>query len=130
MCQANGPAECDHLPGRSLGTPEGRWPIAVGIGLSGMLFFAVANTQGRLNRIFVDFGYDDLPAITNIARSQFFLGICGALFAWTIVEEVLLKSAAAKGWCRLVAGMAAVFLGGLYVFGMFRPLIVLVQKLS
>lgn len=102
--------------------------FAVAVVFSGALFFAVLSTQGGLDKIFSDFGCRELPAITNLVRSGLFVWLAGTMFGLTIIKELLLKNTAMRAACNSVAIIAAMVLGALYVFGMFVPLITLIEK--
>ena len=104
--------------------------ISGAIVLSGALFVVVLSTQGRLDGIYANLGWRELPLVTNLVRSRSFVWLAGILLGLTIIQGLLLKNKFMRAACNTVAGIAAFVLGALYVFGMFRPLIILVEKVS
>jgi uncharacterized membrane protein YdcZ (DUF606 family) len=130
MTMTNEPAEHDPQPETASRLTFRGGSLAGAIVFSAGLFVGVLSTRGGFDKMFADFGYRELPAITNIARSELFVWLVGTLFGLTIIKELLLKNRNMRAVCNTVAVIAALVLGAFYVFGMFRPLIVLIEKVS
>lgn len=97
--------------------------------LTGGLAASVAKTQTSFSKIFRDFGVE-LPALTVLVQSPWFLGVLTVLFATTALKELLVKDAPTKAIWNGLAILSALVLGGLYLVGVFGPLICLIDKLS
>jgi hypothetical protein len=102
----------------------------VALVFSAGLFAGVLFSRGKFGEVFADFGYRELPATTNIARSLPFLLLAGTLLGVAIAKEWLLKDGALRSVWNDVTIIVALVLGGLYVIGMFIPLTTLAVKVS
>jgi len=99
---------------------------ATSLFLTGALFVGVIITQGRFNRIFVDFG-TRMGSLTDFVRSPSFAWLAGTLFVVTIAAEFGLKRRKWKATFSMIAILVALLLITVYVVGMFLPLIILVH---
>jgi hypothetical protein len=79
--------------------------------------------------MFVEFEAER-PVLTDMVLSAPFVWLVGLLFGLTGIKEVLLKNRTAKATCNTMALLVAFFLGALYVVGIWRPLIVLLDSPS
>jgi hypothetical protein len=102
---------------------------AVAILLTAGLLAEVVSTRSRFEKMFFEFGVK-APLPTRVFLSPLFEWFAGALFGLTIVKEFLLKSRSKRAVCDTIAICAALLLFALYVAYMFRPLIVLINKLA
>ena len=95
---------------------------AVPLLLTGALLAAVSCTRGPFNTIFLELS-TKMPAITDVVRSPRFVWIVAVLFGLTIVSTCVLRNSASQRAWNKIAILAALVLGGLYVSGMFLPLV-------
>jgi len=89
---------------------------------TGALFVGVVSTQGRFNRIFVEFNTKLMP-LTDFVRSPSFAWLTGTLFGVTIAVEFAFKRRKWKTTFSTIAILVAVLMAAVYVVGMFWPLI-------
>src|SRR5208283_6179391 len=93
---------------------------ATSLFLTGALLTGVVGTQGRFNRIFVDFG-TKMGSLTDFVRSPSFAWLAGTLFVVTIAAEFGLKRRKWKATFSTIAILVALLLITVYVVGMFLP---------
>lgn len=103
-------------------------PVA-SLGLNAALFLAVVGTRGYFGRLFADFGVE-LPELTQMLLSPFFVWLTGLLFGATILVQLIFESRTTKTACNAVSSIAAMLLSALYVFfGISVPLAYLARLL-
>ena len=116
MTQSNDPTETAPSKGGSI------LRTAEALLFTGALLVGVVSTQGRFNRMFIEFN-TKLTPLTDFVRSPSFAWLAGTLFVVTIAVEFGLKRRKWKATFSTIAILAAVLMAAVYVAGMFLPLI-------
>lgn len=83
--------------------------------------------------ILEDLGYVELPLLTRcVLTVPGWLILCVFLMpgVWMLVKGPLIRDARIREWCSLGIGLAFLAWVSLLVYGLFRPMIVFIQRLD
>jgi hypothetical protein len=103
--------------------------FASAVVLTAHLLAIVLATRGRFRKIFLDFDVQ-LPVLTSVVCSAEFAWLVAAVFALTVIKQLLVRDSTAKAVFDAASIVTALALGGLYVEGIFLPLLELIDKLT